>query len=225
MTDLTNATRVQLSLITEDEVENWFEAEEDQPLVSQVTPVGDLISRYADSQLRIVRSTIDFSLHTLRTSLSDASYINMAPVYQRRNRWDVTKRSRLIESFLMNIPIPPLFLFENDYLYIISRKELDNLFFLFHLHDLPLKIKKSGGNALGQYFRNISKIFSGVLASLIIKFALDLSEFNFWKFVIESLFSVAILVLGYSLTFSIIFHRVNLFNDLFFKNTDSTNQN
>ncbi|NTU74273.1 DUF262 domain-containing protein [Candidatus Roizmanbacteria bacterium] len=102
-----------LPTITETEVEDWFESEETQPV--DTTPAKDVVTKYAESQLRIVRTTIDFSLHTLRTSLSDSSYINMSPVYQRRNRWDIIKRSRLIESFLMNIPIPPLFLFENDY--------------------------------------------------------------------------------------------------------------
>ncbi|UUZ68743.1 DUF262 domain-containing protein [Polaromonas sp. P2-4] len=41
--------------------------------------------------------------------------INMSPLYQRRNRWDQKQKSRLIESLLLNIPIPPLFLYESDY--------------------------------------------------------------------------------------------------------------
>ncbi|OHB78623.1 MAG: hypothetical protein A2Z25_16775 [Planctomycetes bacterium RBG_16_55_9] len=40
--------------------------------------------------------------------------LNLAPSYQRRKRWDETKRSHLIESLLMNIPIPPVFLYEQD---------------------------------------------------------------------------------------------------------------
>ena len=39
----------------------------------------------------------------------------MSPPYQRRMRWNDTKRSHLIESLLMNIPIPPIFLYERDY--------------------------------------------------------------------------------------------------------------
>lgn len=41
--------------------------------------------------------------------------INLSPLYQRRNRWDQKKKSRLIESLLLNIPIPPLFLYESEY--------------------------------------------------------------------------------------------------------------
>ena len=36
------------------------------------------------------------------------------PEYQRRHRWDNQRKSRLIESFLMNIPVPPVFLYERD---------------------------------------------------------------------------------------------------------------
>ncbi|OWQ47809.1 hypothetical protein CDL60_08670 [Roseateles noduli] len=36
------------------------------------------------------------------------------PEYQRRHRWDDTRKSRLIESFLLNVPVPPVFLYERD---------------------------------------------------------------------------------------------------------------
>ncbi|MNN22472.1 hypothetical protein D3C81_1358300 [compost metagenome] len=41
--------------------------------------------------------------------------IDTSPTYQRRLRWTTKKRSLLIESFLLNIPVPPIFLFEHDY--------------------------------------------------------------------------------------------------------------
>lgn len=37
------------------------------------------------------------------------------PEYQRRKRWDNGKKSRLIESFIMNVPLPPIFLYEYEY--------------------------------------------------------------------------------------------------------------
>ncbi|NOU30780.1 MAG: DUF262 domain-containing protein [Polyangiaceae bacterium] len=36
------------------------------------------------------------------------------PEYQRRHRWSPERKSRLIESFLMNVPVPPVFLFERE---------------------------------------------------------------------------------------------------------------
>jgi Protein of unknown function DUF262 len=39
---------------------------------------------------------------------------DLRPEYQRRLRWDNQKKSRLIESFLMNVPVPPVFLYEKS---------------------------------------------------------------------------------------------------------------
>src|SRR5690606_20353372 len=41
--------------------------------------------------------------------------IDLNPTYQRRLRWDQKRQSKLIESFLMNVPVPPVFLNEDEY--------------------------------------------------------------------------------------------------------------
>lgn len=98
---------------SETEIDEWFELEEAEP--EAITEQVDIVQRYTDAQLRIVRTTMDLSLHNLRESLKDSNYINLSPGYQRRHRWDIRQKSQLIESLLLNIPIPPIFLFENDY--------------------------------------------------------------------------------------------------------------
>jgi hypothetical protein len=40
--------------------------------------------------------------------------IEIAPVYQRQFRWDDLRQSRLIESLLLGIPVPPLFMATNS---------------------------------------------------------------------------------------------------------------
>lgn len=40
--------------------------------------------------------------------------MKLRPSYQRRPRWDRERQSRLVESFIMNIPVPPLFVYESD---------------------------------------------------------------------------------------------------------------
>ncbi len=40
--------------------------------------------------------------------------MNLRPEYQRRLVWDIEKKSRFVESLLMNIPVPPIFLYETD---------------------------------------------------------------------------------------------------------------
>ncbi|QSI78511.1 DUF262 domain-containing protein [Niveibacterium microcysteis] len=41
--------------------------------------------------------------------------INVSPHYQRRDRWPTDKQSALIESFLLNVPVPPIYLSEDEY--------------------------------------------------------------------------------------------------------------
>ena len=114
---MTNGQKVssQTLQLDADQIDEWFESEDD--LVSSVSPSNpdELEKKYAETQLRVVRSTMDFTLHYLQSSLRESSYINMAPGYQRRARWDRKKKSLLIESILLNVPIPPLFLFESEY--------------------------------------------------------------------------------------------------------------
>jgi hypothetical protein len=63
---------------------------------------------------REIRSTaVDFSFGELLNLHKDAEII-IRPEYQRLFRWSNEQRSRLIESVLMGLPIPPIFLIEND---------------------------------------------------------------------------------------------------------------
>lgn len=62
----------------------------------------------------LITSVLDYNLNTL-SELVSAEQIDLSPRYQRRDRWKDDRQSRLIESFLMNVPIPPIFLNEDDY--------------------------------------------------------------------------------------------------------------
>lgn len=45
-------------------------------------------------------------------SLHSSGSLDLSPRYQRRNRWDRVRQSQLIESFLLNVPVPPVYLAE-----------------------------------------------------------------------------------------------------------------
>jgi len=45
----------------------------------------------------------------------DGKAVDIRPHYQRRERWSPEKQSALIESFLLNIPVPPIYLAEDDF--------------------------------------------------------------------------------------------------------------
>lgn len=65
-------------------------------------------------QRELITSTVDYNLESL-SQLINKRTIDLAPKYQRRFRWDDARKSKLIESFLMNVPIPPIFLNEDDF--------------------------------------------------------------------------------------------------------------
>ena len=66
-----------------------------------------------ETQLRVIRTNQDYNLDYLNQSIDNT--IILGPDYQRRSRWSTVQKSLLIESFLLNIPIPPIFLYEKDF--------------------------------------------------------------------------------------------------------------
>lgn len=73
-----------------------------------------LTERYVRGEIRIVTEQGRTQLPEVPTILDSGRYL-LQPEYQRRRRWTREKQSRLIESFLMNVPIPPIFLYEYEY--------------------------------------------------------------------------------------------------------------
>jgi hypothetical protein len=69
---------------------------------------------FAKSAFRIVHQTNNFFLPQIRDLIDKGEVLNLRPEYQRRLRWTAAQKSRLIESLLLNIPIPPVFLYESE---------------------------------------------------------------------------------------------------------------
>jgi hypothetical protein len=83
----------------------------------------ELNSRYAKGEVRIVTEQARYPLAGILAMLQETIEgedgkkelrYKLDPEYQRRHRWSVERKSRLIESFLMNVPVPPVFLYERD---------------------------------------------------------------------------------------------------------------
>lgn len=68
----------------------------------------------ARNAFRVVYQTNNFLLPQVRDMIDRKEAINLHPEYQRRLRWTTAQKSRLIESLLLNIPIPPVFFYESD---------------------------------------------------------------------------------------------------------------
>src|SRR5690606_36341848 len=74
----------------------------------------EINSKYREGEIRIVTEQARYPLNTISSMVHSDSY-KMNPEYQRRHRWTNRKRSSLIESLIMNVPIPPIFLYEYEY--------------------------------------------------------------------------------------------------------------
>ncbi len=70
--------------------------------------------KYGKRELRIVTEMNREQLPNFVEALRRPGWMELRPFYQRRPRWDPVRQSKLIESFIMNIPVPPLFVYESD---------------------------------------------------------------------------------------------------------------
>jgi len=76
----------------------------------------EINEKYESGEKRILTEINREKLPSFVEALSrNPKYMNLRPFYQRRARWDTKMQSRLIESFLINIPVPPIILYEIDY--------------------------------------------------------------------------------------------------------------
>lgn len=74
----------------------------------------EINDKYASGDIRIVTEQSRFQLNIVPTIVESEDYI-LDPEFQRRHRWSNAKKSRLIESFIMNVPVPPIFLYETEF--------------------------------------------------------------------------------------------------------------
>lgn len=96
-----------------DKSEENIEGIERGDIEDQETPPDDLEKKYREQMRQIVTQKIDLPVSALPAMLD--GQIKLNPEFQRRDRWDTVRQSRLIESLFMNVPIPPVFLGEDEY--------------------------------------------------------------------------------------------------------------
>ena len=89
------------------------EPEETVAVEPAATPV-DPDEFFAKNTFRVIYQTNNFFLPQIRDLIKKGEVLNIRPEYQRRLRWSTPQKSKLIESLLLNIPVPPIFLYESD---------------------------------------------------------------------------------------------------------------
>lgn len=99
------------SILFENEKVDLFQsAEENERKLTN----DEINEKYKKGEVRIVTEQARYPLNTIVNLVNSPDYI-LNPEFQRRHRWDASRKSKLIESFIMNVPIPPIFLYEAEY--------------------------------------------------------------------------------------------------------------
>ncbi len=86
-------------------------------VIAAGTPDRQIEKHFETGRLRVVQEKNDIFLsHVMQFISGEGATVwgNLQPEYQRRLRWDNKKKSKLIESFIMNVPVPPVFLYEKE---------------------------------------------------------------------------------------------------------------
>ena len=115
---------------------------EKEPRVRVDRLTDDAINnKYDRKSERIVTETNREKLQNFYEALSRPGYMDIRPTYQRRSRWDNERQSKLIESLLINIPIPPLFVYENkpNYYEVMDGQQRISAIKAFYSNELVLK--------------------------------------------------------------------------------------
>ncbi|ATA88842.1 hypothetical protein CGC58_03335 [Capnocytophaga stomatis] len=127
------------------------------------------------SEYDITVSPNDFNLGTIFNFIEKGVF--KIPGFQRNYVWDIKRASKLIESLLMNIPIPQIFLYEegkNNFLVIDGQQRLMSIYY-FMKERFPKRDKRV---ELRKIFEENSKIPDEILYNneYFIDFNLNLPE-------------------------------------------------
>lgn len=112
-------------MIQENQVE-----EEELPLANIESETKDQESAPTEYNINIIPA--DFTLWVLYDSWKNKEIV--IPTFQRKYVWSIKQASRLIESFMMGLPIPPVFFFvqaDQKNLVIDGMQRLHSVFYFF----------------------------------------------------------------------------------------------
>lgn len=122
-------------------------------------------AKFAKAQDDLVLQHSDLSLKSV-TDMIEMGSIDISPKYQRRERWSEDEESELIESFLMNIPIPPIYLAEDQYgVYsVIDGKQRLTAIYRFLKNQLKLQHLELFTELEGKFFKDLPMALANALA-------------------------------------------------------------
>ncbi len=124
----------------------------------------DINEKYEKGFSRVVTENGSYKVALIKDTFQKYNY-NLHPEYQRRITWNTAKRSKLIESLIINIPIPPVFLYEYDYDKYEIMDGLQRISTIIDFYDNKFKLKglEEWSELNGMYYKNLpDKIKEGI---------------------------------------------------------------
>lgn len=97
--------------------------------IEQMIETYEVNYPYEEKDRKLITQPYDMSVQTVVEQIKNGD-IYLEPPYQREYRWNKEKASRFIESLLLNIPIPNIFLAEEEdvtYTVIDGRQRLNTI--------------------------------------------------------------------------------------------------
>ena len=104
------------------------------------TSDAEINAKYESGKHQVINEINRLKLPNFVEALKKPGYVNLPPLSQRRILWDTVQQSRLIESFIANIPVPPLVFYEQGYksFEVIDGKQRINTIQTFYQNQLRL---------------------------------------------------------------------------------------
>lgn len=90
--------------------------EDIEELIANIPPITDqqIEEAFQNISFRVIYQINSFLLPQIKDLIEGREVINVRPEYQRRSRWSPKKKSQLIESLLLNVPIPAVYFYESE---------------------------------------------------------------------------------------------------------------
>lgn len=100
----------------------------------------EINQKYVKGDVRIVTEQARYPLSSIASMVESKDY-ELNPEFQRRHRWSDEKKSRLIESLIMNVPIPPIFLYEDTFSHYEVMDGLQRMTAIYEFYRDKLKLE------------------------------------------------------------------------------------
>ena len=136
-----------------------------KPMVGGTLDDEQINNKYSEGEIRIITDSARYPLDQVANMFSEKSKFNDLTQYQRGYVWNETKKSKLIESLIINIPIPPIFLYEVEYnkYEILDGKQRVYSIVEFYENKYKLEGLEVWNDLNGRYYRDLpDKVRSGL---------------------------------------------------------------